>query len=93
MLKERIPHKSTYDIIALRWYAIQAHYSGKVELSISFMNEALRKTKESDQASWFIQDILIDLRNEELELDIINNRHSSFDESVYPDGAQHGIRC
>ena len=57
--------KDFFEIVQIRWSAVQAHYMGDAEQCICYLQEALKKAKETKQPAWLINDILIDLRNEE----------------------------
>ena len=63
-----------YQIVSIRWQAIQAHFLGDVARCVQILETALNRAKETKQPSWIIQDILIDLRNQQLILDTANNR-------------------
>ncbi len=53
-----------YPIVQIRWQAIQAHFSGDAEKSVEYLEMALNLAKETNQPTWVIKDILVDLRNE-----------------------------
>ncbi len=53
-----------YQIVQMRWRAIQAHFSGDIEKCVEYLEEALNLAKETNQPTWIIKDILVDLRNE-----------------------------
>lgn len=63
-----------FNIVEIRWKAIQSYFLDDVKRCVEYLNEALALAKETDQPTWIIQDILIDLRNQQLLLDRINNR-------------------
>lgn len=50
-------------VVEERWNAVQAYYQGNISICIDSLNKALNKAKASSLPEWFIQDILIDLRN------------------------------
>lgn len=62
VLKE-IQNENLYQIVEIRWKAIQEYFQGDVKKCIKYLNEALKKAKETKQYTWIIKDILIDLRN------------------------------
>lgn len=51
-------------IVQIRWRAIQAHFSGDVDKCVEYLEAALNLAKETNQPTWIIKDILVDLRNE-----------------------------
>lgn len=53
-----------YQIVQIRWKAIQAYFSGDIEKCVEHLEAALKLAKESSQPAWVIKDILIDLRNQ-----------------------------
>lgn len=63
-------------LVAVRWEAIQAYFMGDVDSCIKHLEKALALARELKQPSWVINDILIDLRNQQIVLDTINNRFS-----------------
>ena len=64
------------EVVEIRWKAIQEYFLGDIEKCVSYLEEALILAKERNQPSWVIQDILIDLRNQQLLLHTIKNRFS-----------------
>lgn len=64
-----------FEIVELRWKAIQSYYLDDVEKCIEYLQKALGKAKESKQLTWVIKDILIDIRNQHNLRCIIQNRH------------------
>ncbi|KMT22967.1 hypothetical protein [Clostridium cylindrosporum] len=50
-------------VVKLRWQAIQFYWIDDLNTALNYLNDALILAKEKDLPSWFIQDILIDLRN------------------------------
>lgn len=53
-----------YQIVQLRWQAIQAYFAGDIEKCIEHLETALDLAKKTTQPTWVIKDILIDLRNQ-----------------------------
>ncbi|EOS77671.1 hypothetical protein C819_00782 [Lachnospiraceae bacterium 10-1] len=53
-----------YQIVQIRWQAIQAHFSGDAEKCVEYFEMALNIAKKTNQPAWVIKDILVDLRNE-----------------------------
>lgn len=52
-----------YQVVQIRWQAIQAYFAGNIEKCVEHLEEALKLAKETEQSTWIIKDILIDLRN------------------------------
>lgn len=53
-----------HPIVELRWKAIQQYFMGDVGKCIECLQEALVLAKQTEQSSWIIKDILIDIRNQ-----------------------------
>ena len=53
-----------YQVVQVRWQAIQAYFAGDIEKCIEHLEAALRLAKETNQPTWVVKDILIDLRNQ-----------------------------
>lgn len=64
-----------WKIVNLRWNSIQAYFSGDIQKCIEYLEKALETAKETNQPSWVIKDILIDLRNQEFDLCTITNEY------------------
>lgn len=62
-----------FQIVCIRWQAIQAHFLGDIAKCIESLEAALKLSKETKQPAWVIQDILIDLRNQHWILNTANN--------------------
>lgn len=83
-----------FDVVNLRWRAIQSYFNGDITKCIEYLQKALTAAKTTNQPSWFIKDILIDLRNQHLEFCTEKNTYSgseaqkeldaSEDELYYP---------
>ena len=52
-----------YAVVEKRWEAVQAYFQGQTSACIDSLKEALSIAKSNSLPKWFIQDILIDLRN------------------------------
>ena len=65
-----------YQIVQIRWQAIQAHFSGDVERCVEYLKAALNIAKETNQPTWVIKDILVDLRNEHWVYCTVRNKFS-----------------
>ena len=52
-----------YQIVQIRWQAIQAYFAGNIEKCVEHLETALNLAKETAQPTWVIKDILVDLRN------------------------------
>ncbi len=53
-----------YQIVQIRWQAIQAYFVGDIEKCVEHLETALDLAKKTAQPTWVIKDILIDLRNQ-----------------------------
>lgn len=53
-----------FQVVQLRWQAIQSYFSDDIEACMDKLNAALILAKETNQPTWFIKDILIDVRNQ-----------------------------
>lgn len=53
-----------YQVVQIRWQAIQAYFSGDIEKCVVHLETALSFAKETNQPTWVIKDILVDLRNQ-----------------------------
>ena len=67
--------------VNIRWKAVQTYYLDNIEASISYLKQALADAKEKMHPKWFINDILIDLRN-------LHNLHNSVTNSFSESSAQ-----
>lgn len=63
-----IQDKEIFNVVSLRWQAIQSYFNGKIDDSVKHLSDALKIAKDTKQPSWIIKDILIDLRNQHWEL-------------------------
>lgn len=68
-----------YRIVQMRWQAIQDYFLGNIERCIKHLEAALEYARETNQPTWVIKDILIDLRNQHQILNTINNCFSLSD--------------
>lgn len=68
-----------YHIVQMRWQAIQDYFLGNIEKCTEHLEAALECAKETNQSTWVIKDILIDLRNQHQILNTSNNRFSESD--------------
>lgn len=59
-----IQDKEIFNVVSLRWQAIQSYFNGKIDDSVKHLSDALKIAKDTKQPSWIIKDILIDLRNQ-----------------------------
>ena len=62
-LKEQLDDKY-YQIVLIRWQAIQAYFAGDIEKCVEHLKTALSFAKQTMQPTWVIKDILVDLRNQ-----------------------------
>lgn len=65
-----------YQVVQIRWQAIQAYFAGNVEKCVEYLESALSLAKETNQPTWVIKDILVDLRNQSWTRCIIRNAYS-----------------
>lgn len=63
-----------FQIVQIRWQAIQAYFVGDIEKCMESLETALSLAKETAQPTWIIQDILVDLRNLHWTCCTANNR-------------------
>lgn len=57
-----------FQIVQIRWQAIQSYFMGDVEKCVEHLESALKLAKDTNQPTWIIKDILVDLRNQQLTL-------------------------
>ena len=74
-LKE-IQDETYFNVVNLRWMAIQSYFLNDIPKCIDHLKKACNLAKQNSQPTWIIQDILIDLRNQQLTLDTINNQYT-----------------
>lgn len=75
----KLSQDETYhEIVEMRWKAVQAYFLGNIDQCVEYLNQALENAKKTQQPTWVIQDILIDLRNQQFQLATTKN---SFHES------------
>ena len=61
----RVQQESEYfQIVQIRWQAIQTYFVGNIEKCVEHLEAALSLAKETAQPAWVIKDILVDLRNQ-----------------------------
>lgn len=61
----RVQQESEYfQIVQIRWQAIQTYFVGDIEKCVEHLEAALSLAKETAQPTWVIKDILVDLRNQ-----------------------------
>ena len=83
-LKERLP-EAYYPTIELRWRAIQQFFLGDLNEAFELEKMALERSKKANLPTWFTDDILIDLRNLEMEVDRLHNiiyRQGSYQDEI-----------
>ncbi len=61
------------DVVRMRWNAIQMYFQGDILKCIWYLESASKLSKETQQPAWVQNDILIDLRNMQIEKDNISN--------------------
>ena len=57
-----------FQIVQIRWQAIQSYFMGDVEKCVEHLESALKLAKETNQPTWVTKDILVDLRNQRMTL-------------------------
>lgn len=65
-----------YHVVEIRWNAIHSYFSNNVEQCVNYLNDALELAKSTNCPMWIINDILIDQRNQHLNLCAINNQYT-----------------
>lgn len=65
-LKE-IQSKELNDVVVIRWKAIKEYYNGNLENTYNLLDQALNEAKKLNIPKWYIQELLIDKRNINLE--------------------------
>lgn len=83
-LKERLP-EAYYPTIELRWRAIQQYFLGDLNEALELEKKAMERAREANLPTWFTDDILIDLRNLEVETDRLQNiiyRQGSYQDEI-----------
>ena len=65
-----------YQVVQIRWQAIQEYFAGNIEKCVEHLDTALSLAKETNQPTWVIKDILVDLRNQYWNRCIIKNEYS-----------------
>lgn len=65
-----------YQIVYIRWQAIQAYFSGDIEKCVEYLEAALKLAKDTAQPTWVIKDILVDLRNQHWTCCTVRNVYS-----------------
>ncbi|MGV8149924.1 MAG: hypothetical protein ACLKAN_13065 [Alkaliphilus sp.] len=76
-----------HEVVVNRWKAIQYFWNDNLEKCIDYLNKALVVAKENDVPNWFIQDILIDLRNATMGQRDENNQ------IIFPCDVQKKLNC
>lgn len=65
-----------YQVVQIRWQAIQAYFAGDIEKCVEHLETALNLAKETNQPTWVIKDILVDLRNQHWTRCTVRNEYS-----------------
>lgn len=65
-----------YQIVQIRWQAIQEYFIGDIEKCIKYLEMALNLAKRTNQPTWVIKDILVDLRNQHWVRCTVRNEYS-----------------
>lgn len=64
-----------YQVVQIRWQAIQAYFAGDIEKCKEYLEKTLSFAKETNQPTWVIKDILVDLRNHHWTCCIAKNEY------------------
>lgn len=75
MLKEQ-QDNGYYQVVQIRWQAIQKYFAGDIEKCLEHLEAALNLAKETNQPTWVIKDILVDLRNQHWTRCTVRNEYS-----------------
>lgn len=67
-------------VIEKRWKANMYYFRGDLVSAIEFLNVALKEAQDLNLEMWFIDDILIDLRNIDIELNGMDARWGQYQE-------------
>ncbi|MGE6416097.1 hypothetical protein ACQKDD_18200, partial [Planococcus kocurii] len=63
-----------HEVVKLRWRAIEYYWLSDLNMATEFLIKALQLSKENKLPEWFVQDILIDLRNIEIQKGRLKNQ-------------------
>ncbi len=80
-----------YQIVEARWKAIQAYFLNDVEHCVEYLGAALQLAKETHRPAWVINDILIDLRNQDLNLSVMNSQPTEFEAQKELDSSEEKV--
>ena len=68
-----------FQITQIRWQAIQAYFMGDIETCVEHLENALALARETNQPTWVIKDILVDLRNQRITLCTLKHLPTNMD--------------
>lgn len=68
-----------FQITQIRWQAIQAYFMGNIEKCVEYLENALALARETNQPTWVIKDILVDLRNQRITLCTLKHLPTNID--------------
>lgn len=68
-----------FQITQIRWQAIQSYFMGNIEKCVEYLENALKLARETNQPTWVIKDILVDLRNQRITLCTIKRLPTNMD--------------
>ncbi|EOL50377.1 hypothetical protein [Enterococcus caccae] len=74
MLQNLLP-KTYFEVVKLRWRAIGEYYQNNLSESIEILKQVYRDSVSYKLEEWFIQDVLIDLRN---QINLYHERRNEF---------------
>jgi hypothetical protein len=78
-------------IVRIRWQAIQEYFLGNVDRCLSYLESALQMAKRTSQPKWIINDILIDMRNQEMTNCTIKNSFQESDAQIELDNSKERV--
>ena len=68
-----------FQITQIRWQAIQAYFMGNIEKCVEHLENALALARQTNQPTWVIKDILVDLRNQRITLCTLKHLPTNMD--------------
>ena len=83
--------KELSQVVRLRWKAIQSYFVDDIEKCLEYLVEALEQAQEKRLPEWFINDILIDIRNFQWDYDISAKQPIGFSAQNKLDESKEGL--
>lgn len=87
-LSSEILPENYSQLICLRWQAINRYFCGLKSEAISILEQALEYARQSSIESWVVDDLLIDLRNIQIEVDVDDPFGWKYQESLSDNGRE-----